>query len=75
MPNAFEASEQLGRPDSANKLDNGRTNAQKGSKTPSAPSFKAGPLETPASGGSFKERTQVNDLQAKGFKQRGPSGV
>lgn len=74
MPNAFESSEQFGRPDPSNKIDNGRTNAQKGSTTPKGASFKGGPLETPVSGGNFKDRTAVNPLSAPKFKQKGTSG-
>lgn len=75
MPSPFESSEQFGRPDPSNKVDHGRKEAKKGSTTPKGASFKQGPLETPVSGGSFKDRTAVNDLSAKGFKQKGHTGV
>jgi hypothetical protein len=70
MP-GMDSRKQFDMPDPQNGMDHGRTVAQKGSATPKAASFKAGPLEAPVSGGKFKDYTKVNDLSVAKFKQKG----
>lgn len=75
MGNQYESGEQFGQPKPSNKLDNGRTNATKGSATPKAASFKTGKIDQPSFPGSFKGREAVNPAQAKGFSSKRPSGL